>query len=203
MMRLQSGLLVVVLLGLAACGSNPVEENYYSLVLAADDVSAPTGPDEESAQLIVGPVELPEYLDRRGIAMQIGSNRIQTANHHLWAEPLEEAIAKVLVRDISDLANGMTVDRDAGRWTDAGDCRLRIEFDKFHPTDRSRVVSSGRYWIVSTDSNVKKEFDVTQTLYADGYDQAVKALRLSLRVLATQISETIEGHAQCSVEQAD
>jgi uncharacterized lipoprotein YmbA len=191
---------IIVLLGLMACGSNPVEDHYYSLVLAADDVMAPVHSEETKAQLIVGPVQLPEYLNRRGLAIQIDSNQIQTANHHFWAEPLEEAIAKVLVRDISNLASGVTVDRDAGRWTDSSDCRLRIEFDKFHATDRSRVVGNGRYWISSSDSDFKQEFEVTETLSADGHAHAVTALRRSLRALATQITDTIESHSQCSGE---
>lgn len=194
----RSSFTLILLFGLTACGSNPVEDNYYSLVLAADDVTAPVGNEEAAAQLIVGPVQLPEYLDRQGIAMQIGSNQIRTANHHFWAEPLEEAISKVLVRDIADLADGVTVDRDAGRWTDAGDCRLRIEFDKFHATDRSLVVSSGRYWLSSSESEVKREFDLTETLYADGHAHAVAALRKSLRTLATQITKAIDSHSQCS-----
>lgn len=189
---------VVVFLGLTACGSNPVEDNYYSLVLAADDVTAPVDNGESNAHLIVGPVQLPEYLERRGIAMQIGANQVQTANHHLWAEPLEEAISKVLVRDIASLASGVTVERDAGRWTDTGNCRLRIEFDKFHATDRARVVSSGRYWVSSADGEVRQEFDLAETLYGDGYAQAVAALRQSLRTLATQITETIDNGSQCS-----
>ena len=196
-------LLVFVLPGLMACGSNPVEDHYYSLVLAADHATAPAASEAAQGQLIVGPVQLPEYLNRRGIAMQIGANQVQTANHHFWAEPLEEAISKVLVRDIANLASGVAVDRDAGRWTDAGDCRLRIEFDKFHATDRSRVVSSGRYWISSSDSDVRQEFDVTETISADGHAYAVAALRRSLGTLATQIADTIERHSQCSGEQAN
>lgn len=189
---------VIVLLGLMACGSNPVEDHYYSLVLAADDVMAPGGTEEKVAHLTVGPVLLPEYLTRRGLAMQIDANQIRTANHHFWAEPLEEAIAKVLVRDIAKLASGVTVERDAGRWTGTGDCRLRIEFDKFHATDRSRVVTSGRYWVSSSDSDVRQEFDLTQTLSADGHASAVAALRRLLATLATQITDTIESNPQCS-----
>ena len=199
---IRNSFLVIVLLGLMACGLNPVEDHYYSLVLAADDVMAPVRSEERKAQLIVGPIQLPEYLNRRGLAMQIDSNQIQTANHHFWAEPLEEAISKVLVRDIANLASGVTVDRDAGRWTDPGDCRLRIEFDKFHATDRSRVVSSGRYWISSADSDVRQEFDVTESISADGHAYAVAALRRSLGTLATQITDTIESNLQCSGEQA-
>ena len=199
----RNSFLIIVLLGLMACGSTPVEDHYYSLVLAADDVMAPVRTEASTAHLIVGPVRLPEYLNRRGLAMQIDANQIQTANHHFWAEPLEEAISKVLVRDIADLASGVTVDRDAGRWTDAGDCRLRIEFDKFHATDQSRVVSSGRYWVSSSDADVKQEFAVTQTLSADGHAHSVAALRQSLRALATQITNTLESNSQCSGGKAE
>jgi uncharacterized lipoprotein YmbA len=38
---IRNSFLVIVLLGLMACGSNPVEDHYYSLVLAADDGTGP------------------------------------------------------------------------------------------------------------------------------------------------------------------
>jgi uncharacterized lipoprotein YmbA len=188
---------LVASLGLAACASNPVDDHYYSLVLAADDSAAPDMA-VVSAVLIVGPIQLPEYLNKRGLTMQVDSNQVQTANHHFWAEPLDEAISKVLVRDIARRNGNLGVERDAGRWTDSGSCRLRIEFDKFHATNRSSVVSSGRYWVSSLDSSIKQEFNVTQRLSADGYGPAVAALRESLDDLATQINETISSNSQCS-----
>ncbi len=192
-------LVAIVLLGLTACASSPLEDHYYSLVLAADDVMVTVDAEAATAHLIVGPIQLPEYLNRRGLTMQIDATQIQTANHHFWAEPLAEAIAKVLVRDIAHLISGVMVDRDAGRWTDSGDCRLRVEFDKFHATSQSRVVSSGRYWISSSGSSVKQEFAVNRTLSADGYAHAVEALRRSLGILANQIAGTIDSNSSCSL----
>jgi uncharacterized lipoprotein YmbA len=188
---------LVASFGLAACASNPVEDRYYSLVLAADDSAAPDMA-VANAVLIVGPIQLPEYLNKRGLTMQVDSNQVQSANHHFWAEPLDEAISKVLVRDIARRNGNLGVERDAGRWTGAWTCRLRIEFDKFHATNRSSVVSSGRYWVSSSESSVKQEFDVTQRLSADGYGPAVAALRESLDDLAMQINETINNNSQCS-----
>jgi len=198
----RTSFVTTVLLALTACASSPLEDHYYSLVLAADDV-APGDAGHAQALLIVGPVELPEYLNKRGLTLQIDANQVRTANHHFWAEPLEEAISKVLVRDLAHLADDIAVERDAGRWTAAGDCRLRIDFDKFHATNRSRVVSSGRYWLISADGSVKQEFAVTQTISADGYASAVAALRESLGILATEITDTIESNPQCSVESAN
>ena len=50
----RNSFLIIVLLGLVACGSNPLEDHYYSLVLAADDVTAPVRTEETTAHLIVG-----------------------------------------------------------------------------------------------------------------------------------------------------
>ena len=192
------GFLLVI--GLCACASKPIEDRYYSLVLAADDVAAPEPAEETSAQLIVGPIRLPAYLSQRGLAMQTGENEIQTANHHFWAEPLDEAITKVLVRDISQLTDAFAVEGEVGRWTANGNCRVRVEFDKFHPTHQSRVVSRGRYWISSSGETVKEEFDTFRTLSVDGYAHAVESLRDSLRALAELIVETAS--ARCSVDEA-
>lgn len=203
MIGTRRNVVAIAVLGLTACASSPLEDHYYSLVLAADDVVVTDDAAAAHAYLIVGPVQLPEYLNRRGLTIQIDANQIQTANHHFWAEPLEEAISKVLVRDIAHLASGVVVDRDAGRWTAAGDCRLRVEFDKFHATSESRVVSSGRYWLSSSGSSVKQEFAVTQTISADGYAHAVEALRRSLGILAAQIADTIDSNSTCAGEDAE
>jgi uncharacterized lipoprotein YmbA len=197
MSRIRQWLVLAILSGLGACASNPVEDQYYSLVLAADDLPVNAGAAASSTHLIVGPVQLPEFLERRELTMQISDNEIRTANHHFWAEPLEEAIAKVLARDISRLGNDLAVDRDAGRWTEEGDCRVRLEFDKFHATNRSRVVSSGRYWILAPDGSVRQEFDLSETIATDGYSSAVTALRLSLRELAGQIVDSVDSSALC------
>ena len=188
------------IIGLSACASKPVEDRYYSLVLAADDVTARVPTEEAGAQLIVGPIRLPAYLSQRGLAMQIGANEIQTANHHFWAEPLDEAITKVLARDISQLTDAFSVESEVGRWTADGNCRVRVEFDKFHPTHQARIVSRGRYWISSSGETVKQEFDMFRTLSVDGYAHAVETLRDSLRTLAERIVETAS--ARCSGDEA-
>ena len=197
MSRTRQTIVLTMLLALGACASTPVEDQYYSLVLAADELPGNAGRMSPQIHLIVGPVHLPEFLERRGLAMQISDNEIRTANHHFWAEPLEEAIAKVLTRDISRLGEGLAVDRDAGRWTEEGDCRVRLEFDRFHATNRSRVVSSGRYWILGPGESARQEFDLSEAIATDGYSSAVTALRLSLHKLAGQVVDSIDSSGLC------
>ncbi len=191
----------LTLVSLTACGSSEVvDDHYYSLVLAAgvpaDDV------EDVAAHLVVGPIELPRYLSGRGLSMQVGPNRIESASHHFWAEPLDEAIAKVLARDIDERTDGIEVERESGRWTGDAECRVRIEFDAFHPTYQSQVLVSGRYWIVSGDANERRDFSLSRRLTTDGYANAVDELRDALQALADQIAGDIRSAPTCGDDAA-
>lgn len=192
--------ITLTILVLSACGSSPlVEDHYYSLVLAADDSAAAIEDESSTPRLIVGPIQLPTYLSVRGLPMQVGPNRIESAYHHFWAEPLDEAIAKVLTQDIAENTTGMNVERESGRFTAQEDCRVRLEFDAFHPTNTSRAVTSGRYWVLSKDASSRQAFSLTRTLTSDGYAHAVDVLRGILAELAQQISDEVQRNPACGV----
>jgi uncharacterized lipoprotein YmbA len=186
---------------LAACASDPVQDQYYSLVLAADDVPVRTMTNMAGARLIIGPVRMARYLNQAGFATQKGEQQIQIANHSFWAEPLDEGIGKVLVRDIAMGDASLTVTRDAGRWLGKGDCRLRLEFDKFQVTDAATVVARGRYWLSSEleGHDVQSEFDLSQSLNVDGYANAVNQLRALLGELSGEIIAVISENKMCDV----
>lgn len=189
----------VAIMWLSACGSSPaIPDRYYSLVLAGNDVVSEGIDEAATARLIVGPVQLPAYLGERGLPMQVAPNRIESAHHHFWAEPLDEAIAKVLTRDIARHTNGIDVERESGRFTPTGDCRLRLEFDAFHATSESSVMASGRYWIISKDTSDRHAFGLTRTLEVDGYAHAVDVQRGMLETLSQQISDDVQGTPACT-----
>ena len=120
-----------ILASLVACASNPAQDHYYSLVLASDNELMAINENKADRRMIVGPIQLARYLDQPGLPIQTSESQIQSANHHFWAEALDEAIAKVLVQDIARHIDAVTVERDAGRWTPDTQCRVRLEFDKF------------------------------------------------------------------------
>ena len=198
MKRSRIVIFVLATAGLIGCGSTPVEDHYYSLVLAAGDPAPVERTEGHSGELQVGPVGLPDYLNHRGISTQTGPNKIQSAGHNFWAEPLDEAIGKVLVRDIARGSEGLSVTRNGGRRSTTADCRLEIEFDKFHATDSGSVVSSGRYWLSNDDLRIHEEFSLSRRLSTDGYAQAVNELRETLRAVATLISTSIETSTACT-----
>jgi len=49
----------------------------------------------------LGPVKLPDYLDRNRIAIRVTDTRIEYSKRDLWAEPLDRSFARVLSQDLA------------------------------------------------------------------------------------------------------
>ena len=97
------GLLVIILLG---CSHTPATR-YYDLGPLPE-----RGVPERSEACVsvgVGPVKIPEYLDRSGIVTRVTSNELTVAEFNKWAEPLDESFPRVLVENLSSLLCTKTV----------------------------------------------------------------------------------------------
>ncbi len=102
--RMKGGLsvfLVCVLL-LAGCARTaPV--SYYQLSALEAARNVPATAEAGTRVIGIGPVRLPEYLDRPQLVTRLTPNRLQLADSHRWAEPLSENIPRVLGENLSAL----------------------------------------------------------------------------------------------------
>lgn len=199
MNRHQFLLPVLVALTVVACSSTPIDDHYYSLVLAADDVTGQLDSEKGGAMLVIAPVTLSPFLDSYSLVIQTGSTEVQSANHHFWAEPLDRAIAKVLELDLNQLNEELSVGRQANSWIRESDCELRIEFDKFHATANSTVIAGGSYWLEGGANHGDYAFEFSRSLSVDGYAHAVDEMRNLLLDVADLISQSINEGSYCNV----
>jgi uncharacterized lipoprotein YmbA len=86
-----------LLLWLSACGSSP-PSNFYRLTPAVE----PTSGGQQPA-LGIGPVDIPEFLNRNAMVYARGGNQLQIAGTERWAEPLEYGILRVVGLNLSAL----------------------------------------------------------------------------------------------------
>jgi len=183
---------------LAACSSGgppAPADRYYSLVLAGSDTAAQV--DGAATLLVIGPIRLADFLHRPGIAIQIGPNSVQSAERHRWAEPLDASIGKVLAREIERHSTGLVAEPENSRWDMQADCRLRLEFDAFHPSRDGRAIVNGRYWISDGQSSARHSFALERGLDGKGYERAVDVLREMLGALGQQIAAEITSTGAC------
>ena len=77
---------------------------------------------------------------------------------------------------------------------------ISIQLAHFHATDKSTVVSSGRYWLSGINQQIDQNKNLTSSshifffesqLTQDGYAHAVEQLRTLVTSLGTQIEKDI------------
>ncbi len=98
-------LLPLILLG---CGSTPASK-YYLLSAQAKKIPSGTSPS-----VGVGPIEIPEYLNRHAMVYNREGNRLHIASFERWAEPLDSSILRVIRLNLASTLN--TQDVQAFPW---------------------------------------------------------------------------------------
>ncbi|MGZ5078474.1 MAG: PqiC family protein [Usitatibacter sp.] len=117
-----------VALLLAACGSPAPQESYYTL---STQLAAPPAVSESELSLYVGPVSVPEEVDRTQMVLRISPNQVEISDAHRWAEPLKTAIARVLAETLArELRTARVL---ASRQGASGpvDYRIAVEVQRF------------------------------------------------------------------------
>jgi len=126
---LNSGIGAILLLSLLLlCGCASKAPNYYvlhSLQSEAPDVKITRA--ENDLSIGVGPIKIPEYLERPQMAIRSTPNSLQFAEFDKWAEPLEKNLASVLAENLSIL---LSTDRVAVfPWTGSRQVLYQVAVD--------------------------------------------------------------------------
>ena len=122
-----TGIQFALVLLLAACGSTP-KESFYTLS-APEPVATP---EAATLSVLVGPVTVPESVDRTPMVIRTGPNQVDIADLHRWAEPLKAAIPRVLAAHLARALPGTRVSasRQASSGPDA-DYRVVVDVSLF------------------------------------------------------------------------
>jgi len=99
-------LALLALLLLVGCATSSPPVNFYTLnaLQASGDVSGDKGV-ARPLSIGLGPVQLPEMLDRPQIVTRAGENRLQLAEFDRWAGSLRNDFSRILGDNLSVLLN--------------------------------------------------------------------------------------------------
>lgn len=96
---------VFVLLLVAACGSSP-PVRYFALS-AVDSVQRQDADD--AVTLGLGPLRIPEYLNRSQLVTRGGGSEMEVDEFSRWAEPLTQAFHRVVSTDVDNMMDDVIV----------------------------------------------------------------------------------------------
>ena len=130
-------------LALAACGT-PVRQEFYTLGGAATPIAATAG----SLSVFVGPVSIPEEVDRSPMVLRTGPNTVEILDSARWAEPLKSAIPRVVAEGLMRELNTPRVFASRQGATQAVDFRVAVELRRFE-SSRETGASIDAVWTVT------------------------------------------------------
>ena len=124
---------VALVLALAGCAGTPSSKtHYYALSIEAASTAPEQGtPPTPVARVSVTRVGIPGAVDRPQIVSRTAANNVEIFDFHRWAEPLQEAIARVVAGDLArQLGPGYAV--SAGALPGAPpDLRVAVDVQRF------------------------------------------------------------------------
>lgn len=95
-------LVLFVAVLLVGCRSSTPPVEFYTLnSLSSTQRNANTANTDQKFAIGVGPVQIPQILDRPQIVVRTGPNKLTFDDFHRWAGPLEDDFARVLAENIS------------------------------------------------------------------------------------------------------
>lgn len=124
---------------LAGCSRSP-RVTFYTLNVAATN-EAPAPPINSVA---IGPITLPDLLDRPQLVVRTSANQVDILETHRWAESLKSEIPRIIAADLGILLKPARVSiypQNAG--LDA-DYRVLLDIQRFEMT-----VGKGSAWMLS------------------------------------------------------
>lgn len=143
---------VLASLLLFACGSSP-QVRYFSL----SPVATKAGSDPENSVVLgLGPLRIPEYLNRSQIVTRGIGAELQIDEFSRWAEPLDPSIHRALSVDVDRLLDGVVVVAFPyeAMIRSHVDYRLVGEILRFDSDAAGRIVLETQWVISSVDAEV-------------------------------------------------
>lgn len=107
----------------AACGRSP-RVTFYTLAPVAKVEAAPA---ETTPAIVVGPITLPELVDRPHFVVRVTANRVDILETHRWAEPLKSEIPRLIAQNLGRLLGTNRV--SSHRQHAGGDAQYRVLVD--------------------------------------------------------------------------
>ena len=143
--------------------------------------------------IAIGPVRMPDYLDRPQIVTRSGDNEVVLSELNRWAGSLENDVARVLVENISAMpaADGCEV----VRWTPAPVNRsatygVEVSLERFEGARGDAVLLEARWVVSAPDRSVllRSRSRIREPMQDDSYDAVVAAMSRALEVLSRDIA---------------
>jgi uncharacterized lipoprotein YmbA len=171
----------LLVLVLTACAGTPPREAFFTL-----NAPEPAAAAQDAPSVAVGPVTIPDMVDRPQIVVRLGPNQVQIIEQARWAEPLKSAIARVVAANLAATLGARLAPSRSG---DA-DYRVALDVQRFEsPADA--VLIEALWTVTSKDGKRTGRSVVREKIAAKDYSSLAAAHSAALATLSKEIAAAI------------
>src|SRR5829696_4745481 len=199
---MRAGVLAVMLVLLPACGGTP-KERFYTL---SDDVqgSSDSLPSLDYA-VVIGPVFVPDAVNRPQFVLRLTGSEVRIAEQARWAEPLKQAIGRVVATNVAHGLSNARVSSQAQGSTGEPDYRVTIDVQRFDSTPEKAAMLEMTWTVRRVKDGEQKtgRARVAEPVRGAGYQELADAHARSIARVSGGIADAIRSAHQRNLASAD
>ncbi len=173
---------------LAGCSRSPRVTFYTLNATATPDAAAPA-----FESVVIGPVTLPDVLDRPQLVVRTTANRVDILETHRWAEPLKGEIPRIIAANLTVLLNQARVSAYPQNTGMDAEYRILVDIQRLEMTDGEGVVIDTLWSIRRVGGGQPKSGRsvVSEPAGAAGYDALVAAQSRALATVSRDLAQAL------------
>ncbi len=186
-----TAVLAVLLAGsLSGCGSSP-PSSFYTLSPSSLTPIGSVGDND----ITIGPVEIPDYLNRPQIVTRGDGSELKLAEFDRWAEPLDDSIQRMLMTNIGILLHSDQVVGFPSKQRFGLQYHVVVRIQRFDSDNRGNAVLEAKWGILDSKGDraapVQRGHFESRAPSANDYNQIVAALDDTVSQLSVAIAHSL------------
>jgi uncharacterized lipoprotein YmbA len=183
--------LLALLLVLGACSFSSPPARFYSL----EPLAARDAPVAQVAHLAIGPISLPDGLDRSQMVTRLGPYELHVDDFARWAEPLDDAVARVLGSNLGALLDAQLLTRVPADGGPGDALRVSVQVLKFE-ADATHSLLEARWQVWNGKPGgpvtARKSTCVAER-HGEDAESVAAAMSENLAQLAREVAGVVKG----------
>jgi uncharacterized lipoprotein YmbA len=183
--------LIAALILVAGCAGGGTPVVYYTL---QPSTLTPAMAASKPTKIGVGPVMLPDYLDRRTLVTRISPNQLSIHQGHHWAGSLRDEILRVVSANLKSACPGVTVLPHPWSGSDPPTVRFRLSILSFdgHPGGEVDLKVAWHVEAMRSDqAPLRRETHLRHSIKGDDLEAYAAAMGQALGSLAREMAKDV------------
>ena len=187
-------ILVATMMVLCSCLGRSQPTRFYLLQPTLSLQAGQAAPAKEGLIIGVGPVEIPEYLDRPQIVTRISESEFQIDEFNQWAETLMYSIARILAENLSILLTTDNLFIFPWLGSTQIDYQVKVDVIRFNAIPGGKIVLEAQHTIFRGEDREDLGRNISsfsRPTDIQDYGAIVSAMSQVLEDLSRKIAQTI------------